>query len=104
VLDAVDVERDPPVRCWQLWLHLRLRLCLRLLLRLLLRRWLYLLSRRRRDSDCWSAWLCLDRGRWLRLAARQGNRPTADHANGHGARTRADQEVAARWERLQPFA
>jgi len=44
------------------------------------------------------------RGRGLRLAARDRNRGSAHHANSDGPSARADEEVAARRERLEPFA
>jgi len=77
--------------------------------RLLLLSWLWLLSwrrlgRRGRDGYGWAARAGRYRGRGLRLAARDRNRGSAHHANSDGPSARADEEVAARRERLEPFA
>jgi hypothetical protein len=83
-------------------LGLRLLLLLRRCLRLLR---LHLLRRgRHRNGRATGSGLYGRRRLCRRLAACDGDCATRDDANGHRARARADQEVATRRERLQPFA
>ncbi|HEY3063886.1 MAG TPA: hypothetical protein VGL99_33365 [Chloroflexota bacterium] len=76
---------------------------------MLLLSWLLLLSWRRlggRGSNRygWSARAGRYRGRGLRLAAGDGDRCTAHDTDRNGPGARADEEIAARRERLEPFA